>query len=762
MKLISCQRAMRVRVCHPPGRFDTHCPSPKRGRGVAVQLAISLLLLFAATLPAVAQRCSQPLNTQFYQDHGYTIRKIEFKNPLDFLFLVHHQLQKLKDALPIAEKQPFSKTNYDASAELLEKAVKSDDSFGNSPAKVVMVSASIQNCQEEDTAPKTVDVVYHIFSTDPLLSVRALPEKRQDTVEEPATAAAEENTKAYYKIRPLLGYEDARRGYGGIDLRLKIPGQIFDGLHLSASGSPTSRTIDFQLDGSKVPNLRALERAEYHLAYNYSKLPVSNLRLAEGSFQARFIGFSKPFGTDSSPILLRYGASVELGNQQSNLTATIPPSGTITNSAYGAIRAYAGITKTTRYSEITLSYGLQIGGAGLDDLSFSRHIGDIVYSRRFPARTHSPWDIQARFSLGGITGSRGILINDRFFGGNSVTPFIPGDAWFIPGGPIVRSIPSNRLNGGGFGGTSFYSTNLTIGKVIIFEPLIPREVEEADGFDSGVRAGENTAEGYFFDYYLASTPEYQTLTIDHAKKLKEDLTAVQATFTAIRATGAISPSFDKILKKAESLARLSQNIIRRVIVPEDQTSSQKLAAFLNPDASLLLMMLKIDTTSGLQALPCGSQPSVLKSDDKPGLLVLLCMLQPLVSTDAASQLATAQGRIMQDLAKLRVALDDIKRTPVGLEAAAHAHRDMIRPREIIDALRHEVNSYSFSLVGIFDSGRIWPDLHGTRYAIGGGGRFSLLNVNFTLGYAVNPQPRMELGQGRGALVFSLTYTNLFR
>ena len=87
---------------------------------------------------------------------------------------------------------------------------------------------------------------------------------------------------------------------------------------------------------------------------------------------------------------------------------------------------------------------------------------------------------------------------------------------------------------------------------------------------------------------------------------------------------------------------------------------------------------------------------------------------------------------------------------------------MERPREIIDTLQNETNRFSFSMVGIFDSGRVWPDPHGTRYAIGGGGRFSLINVNFTVGYAFNPQPRMELGQGRGALFFSLTYTNLFR
>ena len=93
---------------------------------------------------------------------------------------------------------------------------------------------------------------------------------------------------------------------------------------------------------------------------------------------------------------------------------------------------------------------------------------------------------------------------------------------------------------------------------------------------------------------------------------------------------------------------------------------------------------------------------------------------------------------------------------------ARAKRDLERPREVISTLRHETNRYSISVVGIADAARLWPDPYGTRYALGGGGRFSLVNVNFTLGYAVNPQPRPELGQGRGALFFTITYTNLFR
>ena len=97
--------------------------------------------------------------------------------------------------------------------------------------------------------------------------------------------------------------------------------------------------------------------------------------------------------------------------------------------------------------------------------------------------------------------------------------------------------------------------------------------------------------------------------------------------------------------------------------------------------------------------------------------------------------------------------------PVRAAAEAQAKKDMVRPRETIDTLRFEANRFAFGVIGLFDVGRVWPDPYGTRYAIGGGVRLSLVNVNFNITYGVNPNP--QKGQGNGALLFSLTYTNLF-
>jgi hypothetical protein len=198
---------------------------------------------------------------------------------------------------------------------------------------------------------------------------------------------------------------------------------------------------------------------------------------------------------------------------------------------------------------------------------------------------------------------------------------------------------------------------------------------------------------------------------------------------------------DSFLRTADRLARSAQRIIGHATVPdaEGHTNPQGLVTLLNPNVSPLV-----------------------KEGAQPGLLIMFLNLPVGISAELTSKLLTQKATTTQHLAELRTALDQIKASSVGTDAVAKARRDMTRPREVIDSLRREINRYSVGIVGLFDVGRIWPDPFSTRYAIGGAARFSIVTVNFTAGYAVNPNPKKELGQGRGAFVFSLSYTNFFR
>ena len=693
--------------------------------------AILLLIGFAPAFSS-AQTCTH--DSAFYEANHYTVGRIRMISPLDFIFLVRQRFDLIKKGLPLQEKRAFSSVDFTESFKTVDKAMRADGAFGaDLPIKIVVVTDRIENCIESG-GPPTVDIAYRIFSTDPLPAVTESPDQRQTAVSNQATAIAEKNTVPDYKIVPRMSYDHSRRVSGGLDFAYRLPGGVLDSVNLSAQGSSSSSSFKGEIHGTKQPGLALLDRTEYSLNYSFSDMPGFNLELLKGVMEGRFLGVSKPLDTTAARIAFRYGGALSQGNQQSNSAALTLPANTITNSSYSALKFYTGMTATTRYTETAVSYGLQAGGPDLTSLGYTKHIGDFLYGARFPGGTHKPWDVSLRVTGGAIIGDGPILINDRFFGGNSVEQFIPGDSWTIPNGPLVRSIAANRLAGTGAGGTSFYSAGLTIGKVLFGSPIVPAEVENADGFDSGVKAAENTAENWFADDYEGASPEFKKLLTDFPAALKSDLGAATAEFTAIRSAGPVSAPLDAALKSADREARLAQNLITHVSDPgRGSDNAIKLRAWLQP---------------------------VPRSRFR-NLVAEMQKIEPLAPATAAQMEAT-RNSIDMHLSALQKAIADIHSGPVRAAAEKRAHQDMVRPREVIDTLRHEANSYAFSLIGIADVGRIWPDPNGTRFAVGGGGRVSLVNVNFMLGYAVNPSPHKELGQGRGALLIGFTYTNLFR
>lgn len=683
------------------------------------------LVVVASTCVAQAQVCSHQLDPAFYEKNGYTIRKISLVSPFDFVFLVRSRLDLVKAQLTIKEGAKFSEGDYNDGFTTVNEAVTADSALGrNSPVKVVVVTLGLENCQETSGA-LTVDVVYRIFSTDPLPATSATPEQRRATVESPATTTVATSLRPRYEVVPRFSYDHTTRGFGGLDASLSLPNHFLDKIKVSAAASSSTRSFIGDFHGSGRSSFGALARMEYTLAYRFYDVPAFNLRLTKGVGAMNLGASSKDIVTKSSQVRFRYGFAAEYGIQQSNSPSA--------SSRYGAATPYAGVTRTTRYSEAVVSYGLSANGPGFSNLAYVRQIGDASYSRRFPGGTNRPWDVEGRFTAGGISGTGPVLINDRFFGGSTVGKLVANSEWQIPTGPIIRSIATNRMAGSGSGGTSFYSTNFTIGKVLRGWPLIPPEVEKAPGFSDGVIAAENTAQTWFADDYESASPQFKAILAFFPPKLKADVDAVGATFASIRSARGLDADLTASLRKGDSSITVSKVLINTA---SDTTlggadRAARLRAWLTP-VSAFIKLTKI--LEQLELLAPGKGP----------------------------ELTLERTAIESDLANLRGQMDAIHTGPAHQQAVDAAARYMARPREVIDTLRHEVNRYSLSVVGIIDFGRLWPDPLGTRYALGGGGRVSLVNVNFNLGYAFNPQPEVVLGQGRGALFFSLTYTNLFQ
>lgn len=691
-----------------------------------MQSALPVALVMVAVLSkANAGECTHQDDTVFYTNNQYKIRKIDFKSPSDFFFLVRQRLNAIRSRLPIKEGDPFDNDDYDQSFIMVREAVKADSALGkDSPVKITTTTGGLENCEEDASGIKTVDIVYNIFSTDPIPVIQATPEQRE-TAADQAARAIEQTLVSNYNLSPRFGYDRSRRGFGGLDLSLRIPTFFLDRLELSAFGSSTSRSIQGSLHGSRNPGRETIDHIEYSLIYSSDDVPSLNVRLAKNSLAGSFIGSSKPLDGTAKRLLFRYGAAIEKGIQQTNLPTL--------SSGYSAVKFYGGLTNTTRYSEAVVSYGVSVAGTGLLNLSYARHIADASYSLRFPGCTNLPWDVTFRATGGGMSGAGMILVNDRFFGGNAVGSLIPGTGWNIPTGPLVRSIPTNRFAGAGLGGTSFYSTNFTVGKVIKGWPLIPVEVESSSGFSDAVNFAENTAENWFADDFEAAAQEFNKLLEDFPPRLNMDLNSAKAVISSIRASGQTSAALDAAIKKAESRITVSKILVETASDTKlrGPDRAERLRGWLTPASALVK------------------------------LITILENLESLVPA-AAPQLKSVKESIKSSLDGLDAGLKRIQTSPAHMAALARAEQVMARPREIIDTLRHEANRYSFSVVGIADIGRLWPDPYGTRFAFGGGGRFSLVNVNLTVTYGVNPRPHRELGQGHGTLLFSITYTNLFR
>ena len=107
--------------------------------------------------------------------------------------------------------------------------------------------------------------------------------------------------------------------------------------------------------------------------------------------------------------------------------------------------------------------------------------------------------------------------------------------------------------------------------------------------------------------------------------------------------------------------------------------------------------------------------------------------------------------------------DQIKQVLAAIPSDVYvtrARKDLAPAHSVLDVFLYELNLYSISPVAMFDVARVWPSTTGVRYGVGGGLRFSLVNVNLTMGYSANLH-RLDTEKA-GAFVFKLDVTNVFR
>ncbi len=694
-------------------------------------MARVLLSILVLASSAAGQVCSHARDWDFYSRGDYTVREVRIESPIDFLQAVARTLDAIKPSLPLQPGAVFSATRASEGTALIQKRLAAADQGVEQSFRLLVVIGRIENCNEAGPT-RQLDLVYKAFTTNYNAYLSHSFELKQSEIERPATTAATSNASGSLLVKPFFGYNRTRQLFGGGQLTARMPGGIFDSLRFAASGSPSSNIEELELAGMRVPKNTILNRLEYRFGYSHSDIPAANNRLKEGKVQAQLFGATKPIGANN--LVLRFGVSLEGGNQQTESNPALASGNNITSSGYGALKTYVGATANAGNYSVAGSYGLQAGTLGAStSVEFIKHLMDLAATARFlpkqttPGDFHKPLNVEARLT-GGVIQTLGQLpVAERFFGGNATQDFITGDNWTIRSSPFIRSIPENRLNGvatvGPIGGTSFYSVNLTVSRPVWGRSIIPKEMAEDPQFFSAVESAKATAREALIATRKNGLPAFKQV-VQHLSAFNPDLKQVDAILKLLPA--------DVPEDLADAAADVQDDLaIIGEILNDQSTLPSKLDGFIKVDRSTVTKFIEhLDSLRDeLQAASLPGPAAQVKS--------------------VRDSIATQQSTLVAELNQIDFS-----------EATRLADRDMKSIDSVLRTFLHELNLVSISPVGIFDVARIWPDQFGTRFGIGGGVRLSLVNFNVTLGYAVNPKPRLQ--EGRGAFFFSMDVTDLFR
>jgi hypothetical protein len=152
--------------------------------------------------------------------------------------------------------------------------------------------------------------------------------------------------------------------------------------------------------------------------------------------------------------------------------------------------------------------------------------------------------------------------------------------------------------------------------------------------------------------------------------------------------------------------------------------------------------------------------------DDPALPSRLADLSQALGTLVTAMGPEAAGPVSDTRRQLDQTLDELVKLHQAIDFASankKAAAMLDYARRVEHQLLDEANLYAISPVGLLDAARIWPasplNLR-ARWGAGGGVRFTLVNVDFTLTYA--RLLRSYPGESSHAVTFSMNITNLFR
>jgi len=657
---------------------------------------------------------------------GYHVRDVRLTGPLLRRSALRDDLVATTSVKPGA---PVSSDVVEGGKTRLRQQLRETPALFESPVVVSVVTAAVDQC---DDASRQLDVVYGVYTTKVPLVVSRFVESREAQQVDPGMSLALAPAPLRFRVTPRVSYDRSNDLMGGAAISMAM-GRAFDSLDADLQVSDSATFIDVAAASSRERSNGWLRLYEWSVGYHHADRPTDQETLKERAFVGYLTTASRPLGAQGG--IVRWTSLAEVGEQRTALPTELLPAGYVASAGYGSWKNAVGVDLRGRRHGVSAAYGLQLGmSRGSDAFDYVKHVVDATYEARIrwkaPAWSHRPLDITTRGSAGHLGGGDAIPATERFFGGATATPFLPGTGWTLRASPEMRGFPPRWFNRAtsseaAIGATSYQSVTVTASMPFWARPLVPPDVIDEPQVVEAIDAQLNSAEEVLNILHRQTDPAYLGL-LQTAPELDARLAAYDARVAVLES---------KLPMEWKEQAAQCRELIDGVRAQLDPD--------LMPRPFLVALFAK---------------PS---DEDDPTL--------PNVRDVCVTQLGKGAGD--DDLAKLGRALvfqiDTMQKTANRIDvsrATTMAARDMVFPRDVVHSIFHELNVWSLGPALMFDSARIdlgAPADEGvTRYALGGGLRFTLASTfHLTAGYVWNLN--RETGEPRGATFFAVDLTAPF-
>jgi len=662
------------------------------------------------------------------EEEKYTVHSSKIENPFHFLPTVRVFDKDMTAKIPEAG-QPFT---YASARDQPRKEIH-DGLFpptSTSGAIRFRFAVIIVEAYCPPAAPRTVDLVYRIYSSQLAPALTGTPEGQTEAKKSPQTALGAAPKSNRFTALPTLSFDSTDKVSPGGKFKVILFGDTFKlplQFEAEGQGSQTMQTVHAALVGSK-DSTGPVIRSSYQLNYDLDSLPTGAGAVQQKLASLQYSGTTRAFLQGN--VSARFGGLVEKGNVQTDIRVPVVMAASA-SSAVNALKFYGGLDSRWGHNVLSASMGLELATADVGaGIQWKKYVADVHHDYWHNLGNRHSIDLDSRLTIGDIQGAGALPIAERFFGGNHEQMFMPGDSWQIRSNPVIRAIPGSRFyqTGAGPGADRFVAYNLTAAFAVWRKPLIPAEAKEraVKGMDGEINSAISSLE----NNYNAQNQHFQNVVT----KFPDIVKALGNLNKAVAA----APNADEFGDCAGAVRRA----LRR-------------AGFVKPVPSPKIGTVADAKTGEAAAAMIGT---VADAMDLTGQAITAC--------DANSPAGTPPPDLKELKAQhITIAAEYEEYKKFDMSGAAHkkATSEMAFPRRIVHTMLNDMDLISVSPVGVFDVAQIGPSRPGlnvTRYGPGVGLRAELASsINFTVGYArsVNPGP----GEGSGAVFFSMGIKDLF-